>query len=207
MKKRVSELTPAQWQQTFPIILEAHNPCYGDWYEAEKARILGAVNAQDVARINHIGSSAVKGLLAKPIIDILLEVDGRCDMTKLVADLGTLDYGTEILTRSEDPLRLLLGKGMSVAGYAKRVYLLHVRYIGDWDELYFRDLLRDDAAVRDAYGALKAGILEGIEKGEIERMPQGRPNGYSQAKLAFVREYTDVARAAYAGRYRIEERL
>lgn len=202
MTKKVSELTPAEWQRTFPIIVEEHNACYRGWYEAERERILNAVCVHDVARINHIGSTAVEGLSAKPIIDILLEMDGCCDVTGLLDGLRTIGYGIEILTRSDDPVRLLLGKGMSADGYAERVYLLHVRYIGDWGELYFRDLLRANAAVRAEYGALKAKILDDIEKGIIERMPGGKPNGYSQAKVAFVQKYTDAARLEYAGRYR-----
>lgn len=202
MKKKVSDLTPEEWQQTFPIILEAYNPCYQDWYEQEKALILGTIDAQEVARINHIGSSAVAGLVAKPILDILLEVDGCCNLTRLVEALQAIDYGTEILTRRDDPLRLLLGKGMSTHGYADRVFLLHVRYIGDWGELYFRDLLLDDPQVRAAYGALKESILADIESGILERMPNGQPNGYSQAKLAFVQAHTAAARLAYRGKYK-----
>lgn len=95
-------------------------------YESEKKNILNAVKAQDIARINHIGSSAVKGLIVKPTIDILLEIDGCCDVTKLVYDLKVIGYGDEILTRTDDPMRLLLGKGYSSDGYAEKVYHLHV---------------------------------------------------------------------------------
>lgn len=39
------------------------------------------------------------------------------------------------------PMRVLVHKGYSSTGYAEKVYHLHIRYLGDWDELYFRDLL------------------------------------------------------------------
>lgn len=202
MKKKVSDLTPAEWQKAFPIVVEPYNPHWKDWYEAEMALILGAVDAGDVARINHIGSTAVEGLRAKPIVDILLEVDGCCHITRLIETLQSIGYGTEILTRREDPMRLLLGKGMTAEGFAEKAFLLHVRYIGNWGELYFRDLLRADADVRDAYSNLKTSILAGIADGTIERMPGGQPNGYSQAKLSFVQQHTDAAKAAYADRYK-----
>lgn len=202
MKKKVSELSMDEFKKTFPIILKEHNANYKDWYESEKKNILNAVKAQDVVRINHIGSSAIEGLMAKPTIDILLEIDGCCNVTKLVDDLKVIGYGNEIYMRNEDPMRLLLGKGYSIDGYAEKVYHLHVRYLGNWDELYFRDFLLENPDVSTEYGKLKQNILKDIEEGIIERMPNGVPNGYSEAKLAFVRKYSNMAKEDYQDRYK-----
>ncbi|MGB8455272.1 MAG: GrpB family protein [Anaerocolumna sp.] len=202
MKKKISELSIDEFKKTFPIILKEHNPSYKDWYESEKQNILNALNSQDIARINHIGSSAVEGLIAKPTIDILLEIGGCCNVTKLIEDLKTIGYGTEIFTRNDDPMRLLLGKGYSSDGYEERVYHLHVRYLGDWDELYFRDFLIEHPAVSTEYGKLKLNIINNIEKGIIERVPNGILNGYSQAKLAFVKKYPNTAKQEYQNRYK-----
>ena len=169
MKKKVSELTAEEFQKTFPITLEEHNPDYADWYEAERQRILRAVDRQDVVRINHIGSTAVEGLVAKPIVDILLEMDGCCNVTRLLERLRDIGFGVEISTRRDDPLRLLLGKGMSCDGYADKVYLLHVRYAGNWSELYFgitsarTSMRRPNMANSNATysGTLSVGSLSG----------------------------------------------
>lgn len=202
MKKKVSELSIDEWKKTFPIILKEYNANYKDWYEIEKQNILNAVNAEDIARINHIGSSAVEGLIAKPIIDILLEIDGCCNVTRLVDELKIIGYGVELFFRNDDPMRLLLGKGFSSDGYAEKVCFLHVRYLGDWDELYFRDFLIANPEVATEYGKLKLNILNDIEKGLIERMPNGVPNGYSQAKLEFVKKYTNSAKQEFHDRYK-----
>ncbi len=202
MKKKISDLSIDEFKKTFPIILKEYNASYRDWYESEKHNILNAVKAQDIARINHIGSSAVEGLIAKPTIDILLEIDGCCNVTKLIDDLKAVGYGTEIFSRKDDPMRLLLGKGYSSDGYADKVYHLHVRYLGDWDELYFRDFLIENPDVSTEYGKLKLNIINDIEKGIIERMPNGMPNGYSQAKLAFVKKYSNAAKQKYQNRYK-----
>lgn len=199
---KVSELSNEAFQKTFPIHLLPYNPAYAAWYETEKARILRVVKAEDVVRVNHIGSTAVEGLVAKPMIDILLEIDGRCHVTSLVDSLKTIGYGEAIFTQKDDPLRLLLGKGFTIDGYAERVFMLHVRYHGDWDELYFRDYLIEHPDAAREYGELKLKILRDIEAGVIERMPNGVPNGYSQAKLAFVQEITRLAKQAYCDRYR-----
>lgn len=202
MKKHVSELTAEEFQKTFPITLEAHNPCYREWYEAEKASILSVVDERDVARISHIGSSAVENLVAKPVVDILLEIDGCCQVEKLQESLKTIGYGVEIATKAENPFRLLLAKGMTCDGFASQVYLLHVRYLGDWNELYFRDYLLAHPEVAAEYGRLKTRILQDIESGKIQRMPNGQPNGYSQAKFAFVERVSTLAKQEFAGRYR-----
>ena len=202
MKKKVSELSTDEWQKTFPIILKEYNANYKDWYEIEKQNILNAVNAEDIARINHIGSSAVEGLIAKPIIDILLEIDGCCNVTRLVDELKIIGYGVELFNRNDDPMRLLLGKGFSSDGYAEKVCLLHVRYLGNWGELYFRDFLIANPDVATEYVKLKLNIIKDIEKGLIERMPNGVPNGYSQAKLEFVKKYTNSAKQEFHDRYK-----
>lgn len=201
--KKVSDLTPEEFQKTFPIVLKAHNPDYIDWYESEKAEILRIVSETDVARINHIGSSAIAGLVAKPIIDILLEIDGCCNVTKLQENLKMLGYGEELATRAENPFRLLLTKGMSCSGFAEKVFFLHVRYLGDWNELYFRDYMLAHPETAAEYGKLKLQILQDIENGKIERMPNGNPNGYSRAKLEFVEQISAAARKEFEGRYRV----
>ncbi len=202
MAKRVSELTPEEFQKTFPIVLKPYNPSYKDWYEEEKARILETTGHGDVVRIQHIGSSAVPGLIAKPIVDILMEIDGACKVNDMLEALKTIDFGVEMTTKSENPFRVLLAKGMTCDGFAEKVFFLHVRFLGDWNEPYFRDYLlaHPDAALE--YGRLKEKILDDINTGRLERMPNGRPNGYSQAKLAFVQEITAKARQEFGDRYK-----
>ncbi|MBP5604015.1 MAG: GrpB family protein [Ruminiclostridium sp.] len=202
MKEHISELTPEEFQKIFPITLVEYNPGYKDMYERESRKILDTIGHQNTVRINHIGSSAVPGLIAKPVVDILLEVDGVCDITQILGKLKTIGFGTEICNRSEDPFRLLLAKGMSCKGFAEEVFLLHIRYAGEWDELYFRDYLLDHPDTAREYGELKIKILEDINAGRTERMPDGKPNGYSRAKYEFVKRISEDAKREYSGRYK-----
>ena len=201
MKKHVSELTPEEFQKVFPITLKDYNPQYQKMYQQAAMTIRNIIGDQWIVRINHIGSSAIPGLIAKPVVDILMEVDGTCRITELLEKLQTIGFGTEICNRSENPFRMLLSKGMTCEGFAQEVFLLHVRYAGDWDELYFRDYLLEHPDTAKEYGELKERILKEINEGKIERMPNGRPNGYSNAKLAFVKKISAEAREMYRGRY------
>lgn len=98
-----------------------------------------------------------------------------------------------ILMQRDDKQRTLdLGKGYLPDGFAERVYHLHVKPLGDWDELYFRDYLRQYPAVARQYEALK---LELKEKFEHNR------DAYTYAKTEFVKEQSQKAKVEFAGRY------
>ena len=73
-EKPLSVMTLEELWQLFPIILTGHNPDWKIYYEDEKA-LLEKSFGNLLVRIEHIGSTAVEGLIAKPTVDILLEVD------------------------------------------------------------------------------------------------------------------------------------
>ena len=201
MKQHVSELTPEEFQKAFPIELKDVIPEYAEWYEEAKSAILNVTGSCDVVRINHIGSSAIPDIKAKPMIDILMEIRNNCDVDKLVDSLKTIGFGTEVAMRKDNPFEYLLAKGMTVRGFEEKVYLLHIRYLGDWSELYFRDYLLDNPDIAKEYSDLKEQILDDIQSGKIERMPKGQPNGYSMAKLDCVKRISEEARLAYPNRF------
>ena len=204
MKKHVSELTPEEFQMTFPIELKPVTPEFKVRYEEDKKDILGVIDNSKVVRINHIGSSAIPNIVAKPVVDILLEIEGSCNVNSMVNALKTIDFGTEVLMRKEDPFELLLAKGMTVNGFDEKVTLLHIRYAGDWNELYFRDYLLEYPDVAQEYSKLKEKILSDIKEGKVERMPNGQPNGYSNAKFSFVDDISCKAKEKYKDRYKVE---
>ncbi len=118
-----------------------------------------------------------------------------------------IDFGTEILYRNEEPVELLMSKGMTVNGFGQKVFLLHIRYLGDWNELYFRDYLLDNPNIAEEYSNLIIQILKDINEGRIERMPNGQPNGYSAAKYEFVDDISHKAKLAYKKDIRFEPRI
>lgn len=175
----------------FPIILKAHDPRYKEWYETQRRIILDILRHEDVARINHIGSSAVAGLISKPTVDILLEVGG-CSRPARITEI-LIQSGWTVMARRSDPFRLSLNKGYTPKGFAEKVYHLHIVYLGDWDELYFRDYLCEHPEAAQEYGRLKLNLLEEFEHDR---------DGYTDAKSAFVSRYTAAAKREFEGRYR-----
>jgi len=193
MKKSISEMTLEELYELFPVILKEHNPQYKEWYETEKQNILKSISADDIIRINHIGSSAVKGLLAKPTVDILLEVDGGCNISRLIDDIGSIGWG--LMTRGNEPMGISFGKGYTRDGFADKVYHLHVRYFGNWSELYFRDYLIAHPDVADEYGKLKLNLLKDFEHLRDE---------YTKSKTEFVLKYSKMAKCEFQNKYKPE---
>lgn len=189
-KKELSEMTLEELWQLFPIILKEHNPKYKDWYEIEKNKLMDEFG-QEVLRINHIGSTSVKGLIAKPTVDILMEISKETNINELKQKL--LSMGWLLMNSTTSPkFRQTYNKGYTKMGFAEKVYHLHVRYRDDWNELYFRDYLREYPEVAKEYGKLKLSIFK---KYEHDR------DGYTEAKSDFILKITEKARGEYGNRY------
>lgn len=191
MGKQLSEMTLEELWELFPIILKEHNTDYKNWYEIEKQRLLDCIDRKNIIRINHIGSSAVEGLISKPTVDILLEIDKETNIEELINILSRNGWGLMSSRKSPD-MQMSFNKGYTKEGFAEKVYHLHIRYHGNWNELYFRDYLMEHKEAADEYGKLKLTLME---KYKHDR------DGYTNAKSDFVMRYTERAREKYADRY------
>ncbi|MCQ1531798.1 GrpB family protein [Lutispora saccharofermentans] len=191
MKKTLSEMTLEELWELFPIILKEHNPEYEKWYLIEKEDIIRHIGQKNIKRINHIGSTSVEGLIAKPTIDILLELDNDCNLEWLKSTLTGMGW-LLMSSENESDMRMAFNKGYTPDGFDEKVYHLHVRYHGDWNELYFKDYLREHSEVAEEYGLLKKLLWKKFEHNR---------DGYTDAKTEFIMKYTNIARACYGDRY------
>jgi GrpB-like predicted nucleotidyltransferase (UPF0157 family) len=76
---------------TGPIELRDYDPSWPERY-AEQAARMREVLGDRVVRVEHVGSTSVPGLAAKPIVDIALEVPDSTDEPAYVGDLETAGY-------------------------------------------------------------------------------------------------------------------
>lgn len=188
MGKPLSEMSLEELWRLFPIVLTAHRECWAVWYREEESRLRELLRQRQVQRISHIGSTVVQGIWAKPIVDILLEIEAG-EKLEAVAALAEQN-GYRRMSRSEH--RISLNRGYTEEGFAEKAYHLHLRYAGDNDELYFRDFLSENPDAAQEYEALK---LRCWKQYEHDR------DGYTEAKTEFVRRYTRQAKALYGDRY------
>ncbi|MBN1891934.1 MAG: GrpB family protein [Clostridiales bacterium] len=189
MTKDLSEMTNEELWQLFPIELSAHRASWAAQYASEEARLLPVLSPLRLARISHVGSTAVPGILAKPIIDILVEIEKGADMSAAEAALIVAGYRP----MSREPKRISFNRGYTEEGFADEVFHLHLRFAGDNDELYFRDFLRERPDVAFLYEQLKK---------RLKKKHTHNRDAYTDGKTEFIRRYTDEAKGMYSGRYR-----
>ena len=181
-KKKSSEMSLKELWQLFPIFLIEHQDCWKDWY-VEEASLLGRILPQPV-RINHVGSTAISSIKAKPIIDILAEFPKESNLADYKEILAENGY----ICMSQNADRISFNKGYTEEGFADRVFHLHLRFYGDNDERYFRDYLIEHSDAAAEYERLKLRMWKEYEHDR---------DGYTDAKTAFVKSYTEQARKLY----------
>ncbi|MBQ2711878.1 MAG: GrpB family protein [Clostridia bacterium] len=186
MGKKLSEMSLEELWSLFPIFLVEHKDYWKEWYREEEYLLKNVFSSGE--RISHIGSTAIPSIWAKPIVDILVEIPkGR----------GLLDYKAKIINcnyicMSQSERCMSFNKGYTENGFAERVFHLHLRYIGDNDELYFRDYLTQYPVIAKEYEELKLRLWKEYEHNR---------DAYTNAKTEFVKKYTEKAKAVYGNRY------
>jgi GrpB-like predicted nucleotidyltransferase (UPF0157 family) len=177
MTKSLDRMTPEELGRLFPVILVEHDPLWAERYGTERETILNALGPNRVHRIEHIGSTAVPGIRAKPSIDILLEVPLGTPGRYIRERLEKIGY--HFIHRPENPPPgMMLVKGYTEEGFRGQLFHIHVRYPGDWDEIRFRDYLKLHPEEARRYEALKDKLATEFRNDR---------DGYTEAKSAFVR--------------------
>ncbi|WP_411333350.1 GrpB family protein [Metabacillus indicus] len=130
-------------------------PWTNEWkkeFEIEKQRIQELIGPY-IHRVHHIGSTAIEGLSAKPIIDIAVEIHDFSDGEKCAPALKKIGYayrGTNVL-----PERHYFNKG-EPRTHQIHMYETHNRYLAE--QLRFRDYLRENEQKRKEYEQLKLAL-------------------------------------------------
>ena len=132
-----------------PVLLAEYDPRWPVLYEREAARIRSVLGAR-VLLLEHVGSTSVPGLAAKPIIDILLVVADPADEPSYLMPLEQAGYRLVIREPGWYQHRALKGPDTDIN--------LHVHPPGSPEigrHLRFRDRLRADPADRELYEQVK----------------------------------------------------
>lgn len=188
MTKKLDEMSLEEMWQLFPIYLTEHKREWKSWYEDELVLLRERLPESQIKRISHAGSTAIKTIWAKPIVDIIVETKEDIDWQDISSILAVMGY--RCMSRSDK--RLSFNKGYTENGFADKVFHLHLRYFGDNDELYFRDYLQEHLEIAKEYEQLKL---------ELWKIYEHNRDGYTDKKTAFVKKYTGAAKSAYKGRY------
>ena len=161
------------------VKIEKYNPNWVQQFKKESKELenqLGSI----VRYIYHIGSTAVPDLMAKPIIDIMLDVKSLTDLDNQSQKLEKIGY--EVMGELGIKGRRYFRKGDN-----NRTHQIHAFKSEDPNlirHLAFRDYLIKHKSIADKYGELKRNITEGCNN-DIEK--------YCDEKEPFVKHHESIA--------------
>lgn len=166
------------------ITITHYDPQWPILYEEEKARILGVIGDKVMA-IEHIGSTAVPGLGAKPIIDIMVAVRHLADAEECIEPLQSVGYEYVPEYEVSIPERRYFRKGPPEA----HRHLHMVERTSDfWERhILFRNLLRAHPEIAQQYYLLKK---------ELATKFGPNRDAYTDAKTSFIESVVAKARAS-----------
>ncbi len=167
--------------------LVPYDPAWPRLFEEEASFLRTLTPSDIIRRIAHFGSTAVPGLAAKPIVDMVVEVT-NLDAVKTHFVLPLQTKGYEYFWRPTT--------GDETAFYAwfikrntrgQRTHHIHMVEANSqlWDRLYFRDYLRAFPEEARRYAALKRELAA--------QYPHDR-TAYTLGKSSYVRRITDTAK-------------
>jgi GrpB-like predicted nucleotidyltransferase (UPF0157 family) len=167
-----------------PIVVTDYDPAWPAMFEQERAKLAAALGPLAVA-IEHVGSTAVPGLAAKPIIDLLAGVRRLDDAEPhCIEALQAIGYTFMPDYRSFLPDQLFFRKGVP-GPWTHHVHVMQASGPGWERRLVFRDYLRAHPDVAAAYAELKRKLAAEC-KDDIA--------AYRSGKDAFVAEVMAKAR-------------
>lgn len=163
------------------VELHPYNPDWESKFEWEKTRILKALRDKTLA-IEHIGSTSIKGLAAKPIIDIMIGVQNLNQVADWIPSLLDIEY--EYVPKPEFTDRRFFRKGPWGQGIC-HLHIFEYDSVEWQDKILFRDYLRLHPEALGEYACLKEELAL-IHK--LDRY------AYTERKGPFIRRIIETAR-------------
>ncbi len=171
------------------IEIVPYDPAWPQQFDAEKSRLLAVLPTELIRRIEHFGSTAVPGLAAKPIIDMLVEVTDLEATRALIVPLLEA-RGYDYFWRSSGLDDRPPFYAWFIARHATtkvRTHHIHMveRDFPNWEALLFRDYLIAHPDIAQEYVDVKRQLASEFANDR---------EAYTLGKSAFIRRITELAR-------------
>jgi GrpB-like predicted nucleotidyltransferase (UPF0157 family) len=162
-------------------------------FRTEAEHLLSCLPNNLIRRVEHFGSTAVPGLVAKPIIDMLVEVtdlqETKVRIAPVLESQGYDYFWRPTFGDDGEPFYAWFIKRDPFSGArTHHVHMVEHDFVGHWDRLFFRDFLIEHPKVAGEYGRLKAALALASPKDRVE---------YTRGKTEFVVEVTEQAKKFY----------
>jgi GrpB-like predicted nucleotidyltransferase (UPF0157 family) len=169
----------------YPVFLSSYDTGWPSLFRKEKNILEDIFNLR--LRIEHIGSTSVPGLIAKPTIDILMELPPDKSRNQIIKTMENRGY----IHMKEQTKHLMFVKGYSQSGLEKKSYHIHIGPLGQhwlWDRIYFRDYLIMHPDEAGEYEKLKTKLAEKY-KHDREK--------YTEGKEEYIKNITEKAKREF----------
>jgi GrpB-like predicted nucleotidyltransferase (UPF0157 family) len=166
-----------------------YDPCWPELFVLEREHLQSCLPHDLIKRIEHFGSTAVPGLAAKPIIDILVEVtDLEQTRQRIAPILEAQGYDYFLRPTSGDDVPPFYAWFIKRDKQGRRTHHIHMvegHFEEHWDRLLFRDYLIENPEAAKAYQELKLKLADEHPGDRI---------AYTEAKTAFIQRVTSQAK-------------
>ncbi len=173
------------------IEIVPYNPEWYRMFEREKNHLLSCLPHDLVRRIEHFGSTAVPGISAKPIIDILVEVTSLEETKTNIVPILTAQ-GYEYFWRPTwgDDVPPFYAWFIKRDSHGHRTHHIHMveHDFEHWERLLFRDYLIEYPVIAKEYETIKVRLAANSSNDRV---------AYTQAKTEFIVKVTQIAKSYY----------
>lgn len=178
------------------IAIVPYDARWPELFRREKEHLLSCLRSDLVRRVEHFGSTAVPGLAAKPVVDMLVEVtDLAATRERIVPILEQqgYDYFWRPTHGDDGPpfYAWFIKRDPATGVRTHHIHMVEASFAEHWDRLFFRDYLIEHPSVAREYQRLKEHLAAAYPNDRV---------AYTNAKSEFVVRVTEQAKRLYAQR-------
>jgi GrpB-like predicted nucleotidyltransferase (UPF0157 family) len=173
------------------VSIVSYDPVWPERFQEQKDHLLGCLPLELIRRIEHFGSTAIPGMAAKPIVDMLVEVTSLEETKRrIVPVLESQGYEYFWRPTSGDNIPPFYAWFIKRNAAGLRTHHIHMveSHFEHWERLLFRDYLIEHQQTAREYEVLKRRLASDYP---IDRV------AYTEGKTEFVKRVTQLARERY----------
>ena len=177
------------------VSIAPYDPAWPQRFLREKERLLSCLPNELIRRVEHFGSTAVPGLAAKPIIDMLVEVSDL-EATKVriapILESRGYDYFWRPTHGDDGPpfYAWFIRRDPETGVRTHHIHMVEADFAEHWDRLLFRDHLIENPKVAAEYERLKTRLAATHPRDRV---------AYTRGKTEFIVEITEQAKRRHKG--------
>ncbi len=175
------------------VAIAPYDPAWAESFRRERDYLRSCLPTYLIRRIEHFGSTAVPGLAAKPIVDILIEVTDlqatRGQIAPLLEGQG-YEYFWRPTHGDDGPpyYAWFIKREARTGARTHHIHMVEGHFTEHWDRLLFRNYLIDHPEIAKEYAALKSRLASTSRRDRV---------GYTRGKTDFIVGVTERAKRYY----------